>query len=114
MKEARFHFQTRDKRLNAICPQQPADGTTHSYAALTHVGAAADRAHAARTSQDWQRWHGDLLRRTYSANDSTRFETDRLGTCVVYCFPTGDERDAFCKSTGSVAATLVRILPGGG
>ena len=114
MKETRFHFQTRDKRLNAICPQQPADRTTHSYAALTQVGVAAGQAHAARTSQDWQRWQGDLLRRTYSANDSTRFETDSLGTCVVYCFPNGDARDAFCKSTGSVAATLVRILPGGG
>ena len=59
MNQTRFHFETRDKRLNAMCPQQPANRTTRSDAAPTQVGVAAGQAHAARTSQDCQRWHGD-------------------------------------------------------
>lgn len=107
-----LHFQTRDKLLNAVCAQIPVGRPSHPYASITQAPAHATEKFAARASAQWQLWTGDLLRRTYPTEDIGRYSSERIGECAVYCFATSLERDAFVEMSGSVPATLVRVIPG--
>lgn len=107
-----LHFQTRDKLLNAVCLQIPVDRPSHPYASITQAPSQAFEQVAAQVSAEWQCWTGDLLRRTYDPVDVSRYSSERIGECAVYCFATSAERDAFVEMSGAEVATLVRVIPG--